>query len=46
VCSSDLVPPPVSDIYRALSDTAKTHGDLTDLYNVFSWFCLEDISNI
>ncbi|MDR1148138.1 MAG: hypothetical protein LBK66_05850 [Spirochaetaceae bacterium] len=39
-------PPSVSDISRALRDMAKTHGDLTDLYNVFSWFCLEDISNI
>jgi hypothetical protein len=39
-------PPPISDIYRALCDTAKIHDDLTDLYNVFSWFCLEDISNI
>jgi hypothetical protein len=39
-------PPPVSDIYRALRDTARTRDDLADLYNVFSWFCLEDISNI
>jgi hypothetical protein len=39
-------PPTVKDIHRALRDTARIHGDLTDLYNVFSWFCLEDISAI
>jgi hypothetical protein len=39
-------PPSVSDISRALRDTAKIQDDLADLYNVFSWFCLEDISNI
>jgi hypothetical protein len=38
-------PPSCADIYRAL-DTARIHADLTDLYNVFSWFCLEDISSI
>ncbi|MDR1147764.1 MAG: hypothetical protein LBK66_03955, partial [Spirochaetaceae bacterium] len=39
-------PPSVSDISRAIRDASRTYGDLTDLYNVFSWFCLEDIANI
>jgi hypothetical protein len=39
-------PPSVSDISRAIRDASRIYGDLTDLYNVFSWFCLEDISNI
>jgi hypothetical protein len=39
-------PPSVPEILRALSDTSRIHGDLSDLYNVFAWFCLEDVSNI
>jgi hypothetical protein len=36
-------PPSYAEIYRALRDTARIHADLTELYNVFSWFCLEYI---
>jgi hypothetical protein len=39
-------PPAPEQIKRALLDTSKIHDDLTDLYNVFAWFCLEDVSNI
>jgi hypothetical protein len=40
------IPPSVGDIGRALWGTGKAQGNLTSLYNVFSWFCLEEISNI
>jgi hypothetical protein len=39
-------PPAPKDIARALWDTSKIHDELSGLYNVFSWFCLEDIAHI
>ncbi|GHT91357.1 hypothetical protein FACS1894140_1810 [Spirochaetia bacterium] len=38
-------PPAPAKVGRAIWDTGKTHDDLSTLYNVFSWFCLEEISN-
>jgi hypothetical protein len=39
-------PPTTGEIGKALWDTGKIRDDLTPLYNVFAWFCLEEISNI
>jgi hypothetical protein len=39
-------PPAASDIGRALWGTGKLKDDLTSLYNVFAWFCLEEVSHI
>jgi hypothetical protein len=39
-------PPSPSMVGKALWDTSKVQEDLTHLYNVFAWFCLEEISNI
>jgi hypothetical protein len=39
------IPPSVGDIGRALWDTGKVRDNLTSLYNVFAWFCLEEISH-
>jgi hypothetical protein len=39
-------PPSASDIGRALWGTGKLQDDLTSLYNVFAWFCLEEISHV
>jgi hypothetical protein len=39
-------PPTTGEIGKALWDTGKVQDNLTSLYNVFSWFCLEEISNI
>jgi hypothetical protein len=33
-----------SEIDKALWDITKIHSELTDLYNVFSWYTLEEIS--
>jgi hypothetical protein len=38
--------PSASDIGRALWGTGKLKDDLTALYNVFAWFCLEEVSRI
>jgi hypothetical protein len=39
-------PPTAASIGRALWDTGKLKDDLTSLYNVFAWFCLEEISHV
>jgi hypothetical protein len=39
-------PPTAGKIGTALWDTGRVHESLTTLYNVFSWFCLEEISHI
>jgi hypothetical protein len=39
-------PPAVNDIGRALWGTGALKDDLTSLYNVFAWFCLEEISHV
>jgi hypothetical protein len=39
-------PPSSSSIAKALWGMGKLQDDLTSLYNVFSWFCLEEISHI
>jgi hypothetical protein len=40
-------PPPSSgEVGKALWGTRKAQGTLTSLYNVFAWFCLEEISHI
>jgi hypothetical protein len=36
--------PAPSEIGKALWDSRKTHPDLTSLYNVFSWYALEEVS--
>ena len=36
--------PTPSQIGRALWDTRKIHHELTSLYNVFSWYALEEVS--
>ena len=39
-------PPATGEIGKALWDTGKVQDNLTSLYNVFAWFCLEEISHI
>jgi hypothetical protein len=39
-------PPTAGKIGAALWDTGRVQESLTELYNVFSWFCLEEISHI
>jgi hypothetical protein len=39
-------PPTAGEVGKALWDTGKVQDTLTSLYNVFAWFCLEEISNI
>jgi hypothetical protein len=39
-------PPTVGEVGKALWDTVKLSNNLTPLYNVFAWFCLEEISHI
>ena len=39
-------PPASKEVEKALWNTSGIHDDLLGLYNVFSWFCLEDISKI
>jgi len=36
--------PTPSEIGKALWDKSKTYPDLTDLYNVFAWYALEEVS--
>jgi hypothetical protein len=36
--------PTPSEIGKALWDKSKTYTDLTDLYNVFAWYALEEVS--
>jgi len=36
--------PTPSEIGKALWDKSETHQDLTDLYNVFAWYALEEVS--
>ena len=37
--------PTLSEVGRALWDKSKTWPELTDLYNVFAWYALEEISH-
>ena len=37
--------PSPSEVGRALWDKSKTWPELTDLYNVFAWYALEEISH-
>jgi hypothetical protein len=39
-------PPTPASIGKALWGTGKLKDDLTSLYNVFAWFCLEEISHV
>jgi hypothetical protein len=39
-------PPATGEVGKALWDTGKVQGNLTALYDVFSWFCLEEMSHI
>jgi hypothetical protein len=41
-CSTPLT---AGEVGKALWDTGKLQDKLTALYNVFSWFCLEEISH-
>jgi hypothetical protein len=36
--------PTPSEVGRALWDSGKTDPELTDLYNVFAWYALEEVS--
>jgi hypothetical protein len=40
------MPPTPANVGRALWGTGQLKDDLTSLYNVFAWFCLEEISHI
>ncbi|GHV38310.1 hypothetical protein AGMMS50268_37070 [Spirochaetia bacterium] len=40
------MPPSAGEVGKALWDTGKVQENLTELYNVFSWFCLEEISHV
>ncbi|WP_461257223.1 DUF7222 domain-containing protein [Treponema sp. R80B11-R83G3] len=37
--------PSISKVGKALWDNSKNYKDLKELYNVFSWYVLEEISN-
>jgi hypothetical protein len=39
-------PPTTGAIGKALWDTGRVQESLTELYNVFAWFCLEEVSHI
>ncbi|GHV92368.1 hypothetical protein AGMMS50268_28710 [Spirochaetia bacterium] len=39
-------PPTAGEVGKALWDTGKVQENLTELYNVFSWFCLEEVSHV
>jgi hypothetical protein len=39
-------PPASKEVEKALWNTSGIYDDLLGLYNVFSWFCLEDIAHI
>jgi hypothetical protein len=39
-------PPTAASIGQALWGTGKLKDGLTSLYNVFAWFCLEEISHV
>jgi hypothetical protein len=39
-------PPTPANVGRALWGADQLNDDLTSLYNVFGWFCLEEISHI
>jgi hypothetical protein len=39
-------PPTPAEVGKALWGTGKLKDDLTSLYNVFAWFCLEEISHV
>jgi hypothetical protein len=39
-------PPTPASVSRALWGTSTLKDDLTSLYNVFAWFCLEEISHV
>jgi hypothetical protein len=36
--------PSAGEVGKALWDSGKTHPNLTSLYNVFSWYALEEVS--
>jgi DhnA family fructose-bisphosphate aldolase class Ia len=40
------MPPAAAEVGKAIWDTGKVYENLTSLYKVFAWFCLEEISNI
>ncbi|GHU51829.1 hypothetical protein FACS189496_0930 [Bacilli bacterium] len=40
------MPPTAGEVGKALWDTGKVQENLTELYNVFSWFCLEEVSHV
>jgi hypothetical protein len=40
------IPPTTGTIGKALWDTGRVQESLTELYNVFAWFCLEEISHV
>jgi hypothetical protein len=40
-----ITPPATGTIGKALWDTGRVQESLTDLYNLFAWFCLEEISH-
>jgi hypothetical protein len=39
-------PPTAGEIGKALWDTGRVQESLTELYTVFAWFCLEEVSHI
>jgi hypothetical protein len=41
-----IAPPTPANVGKALWGTGKLNDDLTSLYNVFAWFCLEEISHV
>jgi hypothetical protein len=43
---SHSTPPASGEIGKALWDSGKIHEGLTSLYNVFSWFALEEIARV
>jgi hypothetical protein len=39
-------PPTAMEAGRALWDSARLYDNLTTLYNVFAWFCLEEVPHV
>jgi hypothetical protein len=39
-------PPTSGEVGKALWDSAHLYDELTNLYNVFAWYALEEVSNI
>jgi hypothetical protein len=42
----NTTPPTPGEVGRALWDSAHLDDELTSLYNVFSWYALEEIANV